>query len=113
MTFTIPLATLLALSATAQAPGGGSKGAAITPFLGEEVAAAIHVNLGRWEVPATSRRVLGKLADEPDVAGFAAALDRWVEGLKKAGASDLYLLFDVTDMPGYPLVVVPLAAGAD
>ena len=37
---------------------------------------------------------------------------RWSEGLKAAGAKELYLVFSIIDMPGQPFVVVPLAEGA-
>ena len=113
MSLAFPLAVLLGLSATAQGPEVGKMTAAVAPFVGDEVAVAVHVNLARWDVSTSSRRLLGKLADDADVAGIAKIADGWVDALKKAGATDLFLLVDVTDMPGYPLLVVPLAAGND
>lgn len=113
MSFSIPLAALLALSTTAQSPETSKMTAAAATFVGDEVAVAVHVNLARWDVATSSRRLVGKLADDAEVAGILKLADGWVDALKKAGATDVYLLADLGDMPGYPLVVVPLAGGND
>ena len=36
----------------------------------------------------------------------------WSGGLKAAGAKELYVVFSIIDMPGQPIVVVPLSEGA-
>jgi prepilin-type processing-associated H-X9-DG protein len=113
MMFSIPLAALLALSTTAQAPDGDLQTAAVVPFLGDETVIAVRLDLAKLDVPATVRRIFGKLADEGDLAGITKSAAAWVDALKTAGTGDLFLLVDPGDMPGYPLVVVPLAAKAD
>ncbi len=114
MSLSIPMAALLALAATGQPPPDpGGMAAAVAPIVGDEVAVAVHLNLARWSAQDSSRRILGRFADAPDVAGAARLLDARVDALKKAGATDLFLLVDLADMPGYPLAVVPMAGGAD
>ena len=71
------------------------------------------VDLTTADVPVLVRRMVGKLADEEDVRGTIVALSGWSDALKKAGAKELIVLFDGADMPGLPVVAVPLAAGAD
>ena len=113
MPLSISLVALLALPASPQAPDAGPKAAAVAPFVGEDVAVVVHLDLARWQAATSSRRILGKLADDADVAGVASAVDGRVAALKKAGATDLFLLVDPSDMPGFPVAVVPLAAEGD
>jgi hypothetical protein len=109
----ISLVAMLALAASPQAPDEASKAASIAPFVGEDVAVVVQVDLTRWQPSTSFRRVLGKLADDPDVAGVASAIDTRVAAMKKLGATDLFLLIDPADLPGYPAAVVPLAGGGD
>jgi prepilin-type processing-associated H-X9-DG protein len=113
MSLSIPLAMLLAIAAPAQDPAGGTGAAAVAPFVGDEVTLAVHLDLAKWDVRASLRHVLGNLADEEDVSGVTKVVGDWVEALTQAGAKDLFVLVDLTDMPGLPVVVVPLTGGAD
>src|SRR4051812_34198587 len=106
------LVAALALSAQPRVPEAGPKGETIAPFVGPEVALVLHLDLARWPVPDSARGILGKLADDADLAGLAGVLDGRIAALKEAGATDLFLLVDPADMPGFPVAVVPLAAGA-
>ncbi|MDR3639669.1 MAG: DUF1559 domain-containing protein [Isosphaeraceae bacterium] len=109
----IPLAALLIVGAPEPNPAGDRSAAAIAPFLGDEVGALVHVDLARINVDATVRSVVGKLADEEDVNSAIQGIGGWVDALKRAGVKDVYVLVDPTDLPGLPIVVFPLAEGAD
>ena len=90
-----------------------AKAAAVAPFVGEEVAVVVHIELTKWDAQTFFRRVVGKLADEDDLSAATKLIDGSVAALKAAGAKDLFLLFEPADMPGLPTAVVPLADGAD
>jgi hypothetical protein len=62
---------LLALAS----PQDATKSSAIAPFVGEDVAAVVQVDLARWRGPESLRRILGKLADDSDVGAVAASID--------------------------------------
>ena len=114
----IPMVALLVAAAPPQDPAAAAKGAAVAPFVGEEVAALAHIDLMKVDAPALARRLLGNAAEaeanrEEDVHNAARAVGGIVDALRKAGAKDLYVLLDPTDLPGVPVLVVPLAAGAD
>jgi prepilin-type processing-associated H-X9-DG protein len=107
------MSLLLAFAVPAAEPTAGTKAAAIAPFVGEEVAAVVHIDLTKWDAQTFFRRVLGKLADEVDLSADSKAVDTAVAALKEAGAKDLFLLFEPADIPGLPAAVVPLLDGAD
>ena len=83
----------------------------IASFVSPDVFAVIHVDVARLDVAKLSARVFG---DAPPrfLANEKARVIRWSEELKAAGAKDLYVVFSIIDMPGRPLLVVPLAGGA-
>ncbi len=104
----------LVLVALGQGPGAAASDARvkeIAPFVSPDVFAVIHVDVARLDVAKLSDRVFG---DAPPrfLADEKARLLRWSEDLKAAGAKDLYALFSIIDMPGRPLLIVPLAGGA-
>jgi prepilin-type processing-associated H-X9-DG protein len=111
----IVLSVLLTAPAPVRAQAGAAPppAVAVAPVLGEEVFAVLHVDLTKTDVPALLPRMLGKLADENDVRGTITALSGWTEALKKAGAKELFVLLDALDMPGLPVLAVPLTGGAD
>lgn len=114
MLLSIPLAAMLTLAlAPDPAPDGGAKAAAVAPILGEDVAVVVRFDLARWDVEPSLRSVLGKLADEEDVRDRAKFAGNWVGSLQKAGAKELFFLIDPADVPGPPVVAVPLAGGVD
>ena len=104
--------TLAAKPEPVQAPDGAARAAAIAPLVGEDVLAVAHVDLNRWEVRTSLKKLLGPVGDDPDVAAVATALDARLGALKAAGATELYLVLDPADLPGYPVAVVPLSGGA-
>src|SRR4051794_6743291 len=113
MRLTIPLVALLAVAAPMQDPAGGGEGATIAPVVGEGVAVVVRLDLTRLDVQALARRVLGDADGEDDDVRATKAIGATVNALKKAGARDLFLLFDPEDLPGQPIAAVPLTAGAD
>jgi prepilin-type processing-associated H-X9-DG protein len=101
---------LVALSQVPPAQAPDPRAQAIAPFVDSDVFAVIYVDVARLDVQQFSARVFGNpqagvLADAKKLA------TEWSEGLKAAGAKELYVVFSVIDMPGQPFVVVPLAEG--
>ncbi|HKI19378.1 MAG TPA: DUF1559 domain-containing protein, partial [Isosphaeraceae bacterium] len=113
MFLSMPMVLFLTVAASAADQAAGASATAIAPFLGEETAVVVRIDLTKWDTQTFFRRVLGTLADEDDLNAGAKAVDGSVAALKAAGAKDLFLLFDPVDMPGLPAAVVPLAEGAD
>jgi hypothetical protein len=112
MFLSIPMALLFTAAVSTQEPAD-ARAAAVAPFVGEEVAVVVHIELARWDAQSFFRRVVGKLADEDDLSAGTKLIDGSVAALKAAGAKDLFLLFEPADMPGLPVAVVPLVDGAD
>ena len=98
MSFSIPLAAILGLSTMAHAPEGGPK--AVSPFVGDEVMLAARIDLAKLDFPRSARRILGSMADDVELVRMTKGVEGWVDSLKKAGATDLYFLVDLADMPG-------------
>ncbi|MEO6810283.1 MAG: DUF1559 domain-containing protein, partial [Isosphaeraceae bacterium] len=113
MHLSIPLAVILTVAAPIQAPADDAKPSAVAPFLSEEASVVVHLNLKTLDARAFVSKVVGKLADEEMVNRTTKAVDDWAGALKAAGASDLFLLFDMADMPGMPVAVTPLTAESD
>lgn len=113
MSLALSLAMLLAVAAPAQAPADGGIAAVVAPFVGDEVVMVAHIDLTKWDGETSPRRLLGKLAEVGNVNMTAQVASGWLEALKKAGASEVFAVVEPADMPGFPLLVVPLAAGTD
>ena len=109
----LPMALLLAFAVPTAEQAASTQATAIAPFLGEEVAVVVHIDLTKWDAQTFFRRVLGKLVDEDDLNADTKAIDSSVAALKAAGAKDLFLLFEPADIPGLPTAVVPLVDGGD
>ena len=120
------LAITLSVAASfvvAQEPAGPYEPAAlakaIAPFIDEQTIAVIHVDLSRADVDAAFAKVkqiekstmdhdVKELAEMHQMAGLL------VSGFRKAGATDIYVVVSLADIPPEPiLIVVPLADGAD
>ncbi len=84
---------------------------AIAPFVDTDVFAVIQVDVARLDVQAFSAKVFGDSSSGLLADGKKLAL-QWSGGLKGAGAKELYFVFSVIDMPGPPIVIVPLSEGA-
>ena len=110
MSHAVTFALLLAISPALQ---DDPRAATVAPFVTEETAAVLHLDLERLDVEALAGRVLGGVLSDREIEGATAGLAGWVTGLREAGATDLYLLIDPADQPGLPVVVAPLPDGAD
>src|SRR5580700_1747921 len=107
------ISAVLMLLSLGQAPGQPvpePRIKAIAPFVETDVFAVVQLDLVRADLQAVAPRVFGDppagvLADAKKVALH------WSEALRRAGATELYLVFSVIDMPGPPFVVVPLVQG--
>lgn len=113
MILAIPLTALMLIAAPFQDGTAAAKTAAVAPMIGDEVAIVVHVDLSKWQPERLLRAALGKLADAGDIVAATKDVDDWTGALKKAGAKDIYLLFEPTDFPGMPTALVPIANGAD
>ena len=113
MFLSIPIAVLLTVAAPTAEQAASTKAAAIAPFVGEEVAVVVHIDLTKCDTQTFFRHVLGKLAEEDELSAGTKLVDDSVAALKAAGAKDLFLLLDPADFPGLPAAVVPLVDGAD
>src|SRR4051794_6808222 len=98
MPLSLSLAALLTLAAPVPDPADDARAGAVAPFVGEEVAAVVHLDLTKWDARTSLRRVLGKLADDDDVSGAIKVVSGWIDALKQAGAQDLFVLIDPADM---------------
>jgi prepilin-type processing-associated H-X9-DG protein len=84
----------------------------IAPFVSTEVFAVVQLDLARADLQSLATRVFGE-APPGILPETKERTLRWAEALHKAGAKEFYLLFGLTDLPGSPLAVVPLAEGID
>jgi prepilin-type processing-associated H-X9-DG protein len=112
MNVMLPLAMIMT-ALEMQEPSGAGKGGRVLPFLGEEVAIVVRADLTKIDPRAIVARVGGKVAETEEIEGPTKLVNGWVEAMKAAGAKELYVLIDLTDMPGFPVAVVPLEPGAD
>ena len=104
---------LLALTGAGAAPPDDARTQAIAPFVGNEVAIVVRLDLARLSVEATARRLLGRFANEHEITQASQSTTDWIAALRQAGAKELFIVVDPADLPGPPIAVVPLAAGAD
>ncbi len=102
---------LVVLGQAQSARAADSQVKAIAPFVQSDVFAVVHVDVARLDVQQFSSRVFGEKSGGLVGTGKKLA-NEWSAGLKAAGAKDLYLVFSVIDMPGSPIVVVPVNDGA-
>jgi hypothetical protein len=109
MLLCLPFALMLTLSG----PASDGHVRAIAPFVGDDVAIVAHFDLTRLDIEALCRRLLLEFADEEEIAEASRSAAAWVGSLRKAGAKEIFLLLSIADLPGPPVAVVPLVAGAD
>jgi Protein of unknown function (DUF1559) len=105
----------LACAGVGQAPpaaGDDPRGRAVAPFLDTDVLAVVQLDLARGNLGALTARVAGE-GPRGDIAEVVKGVFTWSERLKQAGVREAYGIVSLDDMPGLPVVVVPLAAGAD
>jgi len=85
----------------------------LAPFLDDEATAVIRLDLTKLDVPKTASRLLGPLVDEAQTAAKIQTIQAWSSSIRKAGATELYLIVGMNNFPSPPSVVIPLKAGAD
>ncbi len=95
-----------------QPPGDDARARALAPFVDPDVLAVAHLDLARLDVAALATRLAG---DHPPgvVAERARLLSAVSEGLKQAGAREIFLVLSLNDLPGPPILAVPLSPGSD
>lgn len=99
---------ILALCGTARARDVDVR--AVAPFVDGTTRAVLHVDL----VEARVGELLGRLVPDQNLAEpLSKSIVPWASALRQAGAKDLFLVSRPSDFPELPLVVVPLAEGAD
>ncbi len=111
MTHAFAALVLVALGQVQPAPAEDARVKSIAPFVHSDVFAVIQVDIGKLDVERLSARVFGK-APPGIVEDGKKIVQELAEGLKGAGAKELYVVFSVIDMPGQPFLVVPLSEGA-
>jgi hypothetical protein len=105
----------LILGGLAQVPDQPSpdlRARSIAPFVDSGVIAIVHLDLTRNELPAIMARFSGGVMPSPSEDASKALL-AWHDRLRRTGAKDLFVVINAGDMPGLPLVVVPLGPGVD
>ena len=107
------LALMFALSWTTQAPDDDPRVRAIAPFVGEEVAVVVALDLEGLDVESLSRRLLAGFAEAEDVDPTTRSIGRWFAALRGAGAKQLFLLAGPAATSPRFVAVVPLTEGAD
>ncbi len=114
------LATLAAATALAALPRGTpaadpAAAKAVAPYLDDQAVAVAHLDVAAIDVDATADRV-AKLAgiDARQFADTRRAVREALAGFRKAGATDLYAVASVADLPfPGPFVLVPRAGAND
>ncbi len=89
----------------------------VAPFLDDQTFAVAHVDLQRLDLAPVRQQVAGLLATQPAEPNGATAmldrLERLAEAMRGAGATDVFYVMSIADMPGPGFAVVPLREGAD
>ncbi|MGP0067053.1 MAG: DUF1559 domain-containing protein [Isosphaeraceae bacterium] len=89
-----------------------SRARAIAPFVDSGVVAVVHLDMTRGDIPAIVDRLSGGRIPGPSTDA-SKVLIAWYDSLRRAGAKELFVVINAGDMPGLPIVVVPLAPGSD
>ncbi len=84
-----------------------------SPILGADTVVVVKVDLTRFQAASMSRRLFGPSSDSPSMIKSSKTADELVVALKKARATELFLMFDFADLPGQPTIAVPVVDGAD
>jgi hypothetical protein len=103
---------VLAMGAPLQA-GPDPAATTVASFVGEEVIAVGRVDLSQVQAILEKGPLPRPLADIPEVQQTMAVVSQWVDTMRAAGAQELDVLLDASSLPGLPVIVVPIAEGAD
>jgi hypothetical protein len=115
-TIAVTLALALALPVVAaEKPDAEARARTVAPFLDAQTVAVAHVDLTRIDAGALlDWAVEAGHLDAKGIGEQRRELRGWLADLTRAGGKELYVVVNLADLPtGPPLVVVPLASGAD
>jgi hypothetical protein len=86
----------------------------VAPYCTASTIALAHVDLKRLDLRALKEMLVHDAKFDPtDFADLEASVGSLVSDLLKAGARDVYAIFDLADIPDSPFLIVPLESGAD
>lgn len=85
----------------------------LAPFFDDEATAIVRLDLTKLDVPKTGSRLLGPIVTQGPPAASLLVIQNWADAIRKAGASEIYFIVGLANIPSPPSVVIPLAAGAD
>ena len=110
----LALAGFSALLAADHAAEGEALAKAVAPYLDGQTLLVMHVDVTRVDVDAFISKVseAAKL-EAGQLAPLKQVLVPWATNFTKAGGKDLYVVINMADMPGMPVLVAPLAGDAD
>jgi hypothetical protein len=102
-------------AAAADESGAEARARVIAPFVDGRTISVVHVDLSRIDADTLLNWAVevGQLEKE-EIEGPKRLVSGWRTDFTKAGGKEFYVVVSPTDLPmELPLVVVPLAAGAD
>ncbi len=85
----------------------------VTSFATEEVSLVGRVDVANLDLDGLGKRFLGSAVSRPPLLQSYEGLKKFMETLRRAGAKELFVLVDLTAMPGYPVLVIPAGEGVD
>jgi hypothetical protein len=110
------LALALALPASAANKlDAEDRARAVAPFIDGQTVAVAHADLTRIDADALLdwTAEVGRL-EKKEIKDFRRELRGWLDDFTKAGGKEVYVVVSLADLPiEPPLVIVPLAAGAE
>ncbi len=109
------LATVcITLAPLQNASADDSLASKVAPFVDDQTVAILHFDVAHADV-AKIQQLLRSLSGDPDSSNrYAAALVSWLPRFVKAGGTEVYLVFSMTNWQRDPcFAIVPLASGVD
>ena len=79
----------------------------------QETLAVVRIDLARLDTPSLAKRLFDSPTGEAIDPPLSRILVDRVNSLKAAGASELVVLYTITDFPGPPILAVPVGPGID
>jgi hypothetical protein len=115
MALTVVLTLALGVSAKAEeaTPEPDAQARTIAPFLSPQTIAVGYARVQHLDPTAIWQQITGIQGRRSTVA-LEKPINDWVAGFKKAGGRELYVVFDLADLPqNAPNLIVPLGREAD
>ena len=100
-----------ALGQTPQPTGDGARARAVAHFVDPDVVAVVQLDLARVNIGR--RRCAWRAIARPAWPPNEQAPVALTEGLRQAGAQEVYVVVSLDDLPGLPVLVAPLIPGSD